>query len=202
MAARRCVVIAAVVAGLCAAGAAHADHVPAIVVPGKRGVPVIINGEDASGAIVIGDWGLYRPGHVAPIVIRRRPWPVLGHRRPAPRIVHRRPRAAPCACRRRAVVHHHHHHHHHRRAVRATPRRAVVHAGPRHYFPGGTAPPRLGRREVEGARFDPPVPAESFSRSWSARSTPTPATLPQAPIVVAPMIATERHRPRPAKPGP
>ena len=34
-----------------------------IVIPGRPGVPVIINGIDASYAVVEGDWGLARPGH-------------------------------------------------------------------------------------------------------------------------------------------
>lgn len=36
---------------------------PVVVVPGKHGVPVMINGVIADGAIVYGDWGLARPGH-------------------------------------------------------------------------------------------------------------------------------------------
>jgi len=47
----------------------RAQHEPVIVVPGKPGVPVIINGQDASYAVVEGDWGLERPGHMAPTVI-------------------------------------------------------------------------------------------------------------------------------------
>jgi hypothetical protein len=43
--------------------AAHADHAPTFVVPGTAGVPVIIDGYDASWGVVEGDWGLYRPGH-------------------------------------------------------------------------------------------------------------------------------------------
>lgn len=35
---------------------------PVIVIPGKRGVPVIMNGLDVSGAVVYRDWGLKRPG--------------------------------------------------------------------------------------------------------------------------------------------
>ncbi len=55
------------IAGLLAVGVAgiapaRADHQPVIAVPGKPGVPVIINGVDATGAVVYGDWGLYRPG--------------------------------------------------------------------------------------------------------------------------------------------
>jgi hypothetical protein len=48
---------------------ALADSAPAFVVPGRPDVPVIINGVDASWGVVEGDWGLYRPGSVAPTVI-------------------------------------------------------------------------------------------------------------------------------------
>ena len=57
------IAIVAAVAGSALAGAARADHQPMLVVPGKPGVPVIINGRDASWAVVDGDWGLYRAGH-------------------------------------------------------------------------------------------------------------------------------------------
>ena len=43
--------------------AAFAGSGPVIVVPGKPGVPVMIDGVDATGAVVYGDWGLARPGH-------------------------------------------------------------------------------------------------------------------------------------------
>jgi hypothetical protein len=39
---------------------ALADTGPLIVIPGKPGVPVIINGRDASYAVVEGEWGLAR----------------------------------------------------------------------------------------------------------------------------------------------
>jgi hypothetical protein len=42
---------------------ARAQTGPVIVIPGKAGVPVTINGVIADGAIVYGDWGLARPGH-------------------------------------------------------------------------------------------------------------------------------------------
>jgi hypothetical protein len=71
---------AAIGYALIGAAPAHADHQPVIVVPGKAGVPVIINGRNAAGAMVIGDWGLYRPGHMAPIVVPLRSF------RPAPRV--------------------------------------------------------------------------------------------------------------------
>ena len=44
-------------------GTAHAQTGPVIVVPGKPGVPVIIDGVEVNGAVVYGDWGLARPGH-------------------------------------------------------------------------------------------------------------------------------------------
>ena len=39
-----------------------------IVIPGRAGVPIIINGVDASFAVVEGDWGLARGIHVQPTV--------------------------------------------------------------------------------------------------------------------------------------
>jgi hypothetical protein len=48
---------------------AHADHAPSYVVPSRPGIPVMINGRDASYAIVEGDWGLARPGHTPVTVI-------------------------------------------------------------------------------------------------------------------------------------
>jgi len=62
------------IAGLLFAGApACADNQPSVVVPGRPGVPVIINGVDATGAVVYGDWGLYRPGAI--VVIEGGIWP-------------------------------------------------------------------------------------------------------------------------------
>jgi hypothetical protein len=58
---------------LLASAAAYADNEPVVVVPGRPGVPVIIHGVDATGAVVYGDWGLYRPGAV--VVIEGGIWP-------------------------------------------------------------------------------------------------------------------------------
>jgi hypothetical protein len=55
--------------GLAGGAPARAYDAPAIVIPGKAGVPVVINGYDASYCLVEGDWGLARPGHVAPVLI-------------------------------------------------------------------------------------------------------------------------------------
>ncbi|MGB7037796.1 MAG: hypothetical protein WBD71_19980 [Xanthobacteraceae bacterium] len=53
------------------ASPAWAQRAPEIVIPGKPGVPVYINGIDASWGIVEGDFGLDRPGMVTPTVIWR-----------------------------------------------------------------------------------------------------------------------------------
>ena len=53
------------------ASPALAQREPEIVIPGKPGVPVIINGIDASYGIVEGEFGLDRPGLVAPTVVYR-----------------------------------------------------------------------------------------------------------------------------------
>jgi hypothetical protein len=68
---------------------AFADSGPVIVVPGRPGVPVIVNGIDVSGAVIYGDWGLSRPGHGELIiegpVVYTAPWiagayyPSAGH---------------------------------------------------------------------------------------------------------------------------
>jgi hypothetical protein len=54
---------ACVLAVAASAGDARADTGPVIVIPSRPGIPVVINGLDASYAIVEGDWGLARPGH-------------------------------------------------------------------------------------------------------------------------------------------
>jgi hypothetical protein len=60
---------AMVLAGLAAYAPARADNGPVIVIPSRPGIPVIINGRDASYAVVEGDWGLSRPGAVPVTVI-------------------------------------------------------------------------------------------------------------------------------------
>jgi hypothetical protein len=59
---------------------ARASDWPAIVIPGKRGVPVFLNGVDASYMVVEGDYGLDRPGAV-PLTIIPRYWytPPVGY---------------------------------------------------------------------------------------------------------------------------
>jgi hypothetical protein len=58
--------------GLAALAApALADNEPVIVIPGRVGVPVLMYGVDVSGAVIEGEWGLNRPGVVAPTVIMR-----------------------------------------------------------------------------------------------------------------------------------
>ena len=50
---------------------ALAQREPEIVIPGKPGGPGMINGIDASWGVVEGEFGLDRPGVVAPTVIYR-----------------------------------------------------------------------------------------------------------------------------------
>ena len=51
------------------ASPALAQRGPVIVIPGRADVPVIVNGVDVSWAVVEGEFGLDRPGMVAPTVI-------------------------------------------------------------------------------------------------------------------------------------
>ncbi len=57
-----------------------------IVIPGRPGVPVIINGVDASYAVVEGEWGLGKSEQVQPTVYGGRyidPEPRVGHYYPS-----------------------------------------------------------------------------------------------------------------------
>jgi hypothetical protein len=58
---------------------------PYIVIPGRPGVPIIINGVDASYSVVEGDWGLGKGVHVQPTVYGGRPViePPVGHYYPS-----------------------------------------------------------------------------------------------------------------------
>lgn len=158
--------------------AAAGDNAPVIVVPGKRGVPVMINGRDASWAIVEGDWGLYRPGAVPVTVI----YPQPRFAAPPHRYVYR---CSPC----RHIIH--------RRTRVATVHRAAgpVYVPPaqRHYFPGGATKPVLGRLEIEPK--GPPKPAQSYFRSWSTESQRLPANVESSPQVVVAPSTVERRRP-------
>lgn len=52
-----------------ATGTIGGEGAPQFVVPGRPSVPVIINGYDARWAVVEGEFGLDRPGHMDPTVI-------------------------------------------------------------------------------------------------------------------------------------
>jgi hypothetical protein len=59
---------------------------PVIVIPGRPGVPIIINGIDASYSVVEGDWGLGKGIHIQPTVYGGRfvdPEPHVGHYYPS-----------------------------------------------------------------------------------------------------------------------
>jgi hypothetical protein len=63
-----------------------ADTGPVIVIPGRPGVPIIINGVDASYTVVEGDWGLAKGQHVQPTIYGGRvidPVPHVGHYYPS-----------------------------------------------------------------------------------------------------------------------
>jgi hypothetical protein len=62
-------VIVAIAGSLASYEWARAADAPHFVIPGKPGVPVIINGYDASYSIVEGDWGLDRPTGVPPTIV-------------------------------------------------------------------------------------------------------------------------------------
>jgi hypothetical protein len=56
---------------MCGAAPALAQSGPVIVIPGRPGVPVLINGVDVSYSVIEGELGLGRPGAVTPTVIYR-----------------------------------------------------------------------------------------------------------------------------------
>src|ERR1700709_2396085 len=61
-----------------------------IVIPGRPGVPIIINGVDASYAVVEGDWGLGKGGQVQTKVYgvgNQHPVPNVGHYYPSAGLV-------------------------------------------------------------------------------------------------------------------
>jgi hypothetical protein len=66
--------------------AALAEGGPVLVIPGRPGVPIVINGVDASYAVVEGDWGLGKGWHITPTVYGGRPYdpvPNVGHYYPS-----------------------------------------------------------------------------------------------------------------------
>lgn len=81
----RALVTLAILIGTAGAACAGSNG-PVIVIPGRPGVPVIINGVDASYAVVEGDWGLDKGMHVQPTVYGGRPvepMPPVGHYYPS-----------------------------------------------------------------------------------------------------------------------
>ena len=72
------------------------------------------------------------------------------------------------------------------------------------YFPKDGSKPGYGRLEINpGPNRRLPPPAQSYRRSWSSESAPTPADLPSnnPPMYVAPYIAPNINGP-PGPPGP
>ena len=70
---RMAFVVVALASFVLAPASVRADSGPVIVIPSRPGVPVVINGRDASYAVVEGDWGLSRPGAVSVTVIGASP---------------------------------------------------------------------------------------------------------------------------------
>jgi hypothetical protein len=62
-----------------AGGASASDTGPVIVVPGRHGLPVIIDGVDVSGAILEGEYGLDKPNMITPPRIISAPFWRPGH---------------------------------------------------------------------------------------------------------------------------
>jgi hypothetical protein len=58
----------AILIGTTCAALADGGSGPVIVIPGRPGVPIIINGIDASYAVVEGDWGLGKGIHMQPTI--------------------------------------------------------------------------------------------------------------------------------------
>src|SRR6202012_4029132 len=80
----RALVILAIMVGTAGAACAESNG-PVIAVPGRPGVPIIINGIDASYAVVEGDWGLDKGVHRQPTAYggpRVEPCPPVGHYSP------------------------------------------------------------------------------------------------------------------------
>ena len=71
---------------LAASSPASANDGFSIVIPGRAGVPIIINGVDASWAVVESDWGLAKNVHIQPTVYGGRVvdlGPPVGHYYPS-----------------------------------------------------------------------------------------------------------------------
>jgi hypothetical protein len=66
---RHAALVAVGFAMLAATASVRADTGAVFVVPSRPGVPVAINGRDASWSVVEGDFGLARPGHMNPTII-------------------------------------------------------------------------------------------------------------------------------------
>jgi hypothetical protein len=144
---------------------ALAQRGPVFVIPGKPDIPIIVNGTDISWSVVEGDFGLARPGLVAPTVVYRLPPPVI------------------------------------------VPYRGAAAYEPS-YYPNDDKQPGYGRLEVNpGPDRQLPPPAQSYRRSWSSSSEPTPADLPPAypgynPMTVAPVITPPSNGQQPPGPPP
>lgn len=137
---------------------AGADTEPVIVVPGRPGVPIMVDGQDVSGAVIEGEWGLAR-GHTGITIIR--PWPLYRWRAPPGGV------------------------------------------SARGYFPSTGRKPAYGRLEVvPPPNRAMPRPAPSFHQVWTSESPHLPATMPNAPYAMPPVVIGPQRDPDAGRHGP
>jgi hypothetical protein len=163
------------------ASPALAQRAPVLVIPGKPGVPVIINGVDVSYAVIEGEFGLSRPIMVNPTVIYR-------------------PLAIPSAYGPDVDG-----------PDVDTDNDDRDASTRKHFFPSTGRRPGYGRLEILPPPDRPkPPPAPTFYRSWSSQSGSGPVTdyapSPPMDIDVSPSFGNRgwrhrNHRKHPTGPG-
>jgi hypothetical protein len=159
---------------------------PVIVIPGRPGVPVMINGVDASYAVVEGDWGLGKGQRVQPTVYGGPVIAIPG--RPGVLVMSSGVDASYAGVEGyRGLA----------KGRRLQP--TVYGGGPAdyephvgHYYPSSGNLPGYGRLEIEPPSNGRPQQAESYHRSWSAQSAPQPAQ-PAVPFDPPPVIAAPQN---------
>lgn len=168
--------VALIVAGLWPAGDAYADKAPVIVIPSRPGIPTVINGRNANYAIVEGDWGLARPGHMPPTVIGGSPLA------PTPSYA---PRSAYYPAYGAAPARGRH-------EVDPGPDRVLPEPAETYHRSWSTHQPSSPPRTVYRAAADRDAPQD---RGYAADDVPATLNDPyasQAPIIIAPQIGRRR----------
>ncbi len=155
---------------------------PVIVIPGRPGVPVMINGVDASYAVVGGDWGLAKGQRVQPTVYGD---PVIPGR-PGVLVMSSGVDASHTVGDRGFGK---------RRRVQPMVyggRLADDEPNVGHYYPSSGHLPGYGRLEIEPPSNGRPQQAESYHQSWSAQSSPQPSQ-PAVPFYPPAMMAAPQN---------